>query len=269
MKSFEEVKKLYNTQIIKLKDVDTKDKTSGIYLMYIEDIDKNDYIPLYIGKSANIYTRKSGHKTKIKKFFLLEDEIYNKRIPLFSGNYLYCKIVSTLKNNNKTMDNIKFKVLEYCDKTILDEKEQYWISYYESTIYGFNQFQEIIDSNNIMASLIYNSKENKNWNEIATYGKNTLLKFEDKLDHFDKSLSKYKYYQVNYTLLLGNFYNLYQAMDTIDTKHFIELDDDLNQELSDLLEELDYKIKLYLTVFKKKGFILDNDELFNKLAINN
>lgn len=269
MKSFEEVKELYNTQIIKLKDVDSKDKTSGIYLMYIEDINENDYIPLYIGQSVNIYTRKSGHKGKIKKFFLLEDDTYNKMIPLFSGSYLYCKIVSALKNNNKTMDNIKFKVLEYCDKKILDEREQYWISYYESTIYGFNQFQEIIDSNKIMASIRYNSNENKDWNEIATNGKNTLLKFEDKLGHFDKNLSKYKYYQVNYTLLLGNFCSLYKEINTINTKNFMELDDVLNQELSNLLEELDYKIKLYITVFKKKGFILDNDELFNRLAINN
>ena len=267
MKSFEKIKKLYFEQINSLKDVDTKDKKSGIYLIYIDGINSNNYVPLYIGQSVNIYTRKTRHKGEIKKLFLLEKESYNKMIPFCSGKYLYCKIVSTLRNNNKTMDDIKFKILEYCDKELLNTIEQYWINYYESTIYGFNQFQEIIDSNQIIASIIYGDDDNKNWNEIAINGKNTLLRFMDKLDDFNKNLKKYKYYQVNYSLLLGNFSRLNEMMYMVSTKHFMELDEDISQELDRLLEELDIKIKMYLFLFIKKGNILEKDELYNRFSI--
>ena len=267
MKNFEEIKKLYLEQIKELKDVDTKDKKSGIYLIYIEGIDNDNYIPIYIGQSVNIYNRKSRHKVEIKKLFQLEKELYNKMIPLFSGKYLYCKIVSTLKNNNKTMDDIKFKILEYCDKKILNNKEKYWINYYQTMIYGFNQFQEIIDSNKIIASIVYGNKEKINWNEIAINGKNTLLEFMSKLDDFNENLKKYKYYQVNYSFLFGNLYELNKIMNQVSEEHYMEIDEGVCQELDTLLEKLDFKIKIYMTLFIKKGYILSENELYNRLSI--
>ena len=42
MKNFEEIKKLYLEQIKELKDVDTKDKKSGVDLIKIADISNDN-----------------------------------------------------------------------------------------------------------------------------------------------------------------------------------------------------------------------------------
>lgn len=266
MQSFKKVKELYNTKIDKLKDVGVDDKRSGIYLIYIKDIESKDYIPIYIGQSVNIYNRRTAHRMQIKKLFLEKKELYNMMISLNAGKYLYCKIVSTLRNNNKTMEDVKFKIIEYCDKDLLDSREQYWIKFYESTIYGFNQVQEIVDSNKVIAMIRKGNDNNKNWNEIAIEGKNTLIKMENKLHKFNEDLKKYKYYQVNYTLLFGNFWELNECMNSI-SKHSMEIDNEIDDELSRFLEELDTRIKLILVLLVKKGYILEKNELYKRLAI--
>ena len=61
----------------------------------------DNLIPIYVGQSKNIYARKNNHKSHTKNLFNLPDEVYNDSIMLNSGKYLYCKLVSTLKNNGK------------------------------------------------------------------------------------------------------------------------------------------------------------------------
>ena len=98
-------------------------------MLYIEGLTLDNLIPIYVGQSVNLYNRRTSHRGNTKKLFELSTEQYNKQIPLNAGKYLYCKLVSTLKNNNKTLEDIKFKVLEHCDKEKLDERENYWIDF--------------------------------------------------------------------------------------------------------------------------------------------
>ena len=255
LKEFEEAKK-------KLKDVDTSDKTSGIYMLYIEGLTLDNLIPIYVGQSVNLYNRRTSHRGNTKKLFELSTEQYNKQIPLNAGKYLYCKLVSTLKNNNKTLEDIKFKVLEHCDKEKLDERENYWIDFFESTIYGFNQFEEIIQSNKLTAELVF-AKENPDYNKIAREGKVILQKFEEKLQKFDDSLIKYRYYLVNYTLLLGNYNALYKTLYKMSTDHFTEMDEDIDE----VLEQTHINLQVTTTMFMQTKYLKWGADLFKEFEI--
>ena len=88
-----------------------------------------------------------------------------------------------------------------------------------------------------------------------------------KLDDFNENLKKYKYYQVNYSFLFGNLYELNKIMNQVSEEHYMEIDEGVCQELDTLLEKLDFKIKIYMTLFIKKGYILSENELYNRLSI--
>lgn len=266
MKDFEKVKKEFEQIKNELRDIDTSDKTSGIYMMYIDDLGFDNLIPLYIGQSVNLYNRRTSHRGNTKKLFVLDTEQYNKQIPLNAGKYLYCKLVSNLRNNNKTLEDVKFKVLEHCEKEKLDERENYWINYFESSIYGFNQFEEIIQSNKIMAELLY-AKEKANYNKIAIEGKEVLQKFEKKIQAFDDALLKYRYYSANYTLLLGNYNALYKTLYKMSTDNFMEIDDNISSELENILEQTDMNLKIATTMFMQTKYLKLGADLFKEFEI--
>lgn len=252
IKKYEEVVNNFKEKINLLKDVDTKDNTSGIYIFYIENLISDNLIPIYVGQSKNIYNRKNKHRSEAKKLFDLSKEIYNRRITLSSGKYVYCKLVSTLKNNNKTLDDVKFKVLEYCDEKDLIEREKYWIEYFEATIYGFNQFEELVESNRISSEILFPSVNSKtDYDDIAVRGRELLLKFKEKIEKFDKSLLKYKYYSVNYSLLLGNYKNFYNLLENFSSKYYKEI----NVNIDDVLESTYYYLPIATDYFIKNKYI--------------
>ena len=88
----------------------------GIYK--ITNIDNNK---VYIGQSVDIQVRWYNHKKELNR---------NKH-----GN-------SYLQNswNLHGADKFKFDIIEECEISVLDEKEIYWIKYYNSTDpkYGYN-----------------------------------------------------------------------------------------------------------------------------------
>ncbi|MBR0427093.1 MAG: hypothetical protein IJK18_02675 [Clostridia bacterium] len=262
MRSYSEVINDFEKIKNELRDVDTRDKTSGIYLMYIDGISLDYLIPIYVGQSVNLYNRRSSHRGNTKKLYILSKMEYNKQIPLNAGKYLYCKLVSTLKNNNKTLEDIKFKVLEHCEKEKLDEREKYWINFFESSIYGFNQFEEIIQSNKIMSELQY-AKETPNYNKIAREGRIALEKFEDKIRNFDESLLKYKYYSANYTLLLGNYNVLHKTLSKMIIDHSLEM----NENIEDILKQIGIKLKDTITMFMGTEYLKWGNDLFKEFEI--
>lgn len=266
MKDFKKVLNEFKKIKNELKDVDTSDKTSGIYMLYIDDLSLDNLIPVYIGQSVNLYNRRTSHRGKTKKLFMLSTEDYNKQIPLNAGKYLYCKLVSTLRNNNKTLEDVKFKVLEHCEKEKLNARENYWINYFEAPVYGFNQFEEIIMSNKITAELLF-AKETLDYNKIANEGITVLQSFEKKIQNFDDSLLKYRYYSVNYTLLLGNYNSLYKTLYKMSTEHFMEIDDNVSSKLSSVLEQTDINIKIATTMFMQTEYLKWGTTLFKEFEI--
>lgn len=262
MKDFKEAKTEFEEIKNTVKEIDTSDKMSGIYIMYIEGLNFDNLIPIYIGQSVNLYNRRTSHKGRIKRLFVLNKEEYNEQIPKNAGKYLYCKIVSTLKNNKKSLEDVKFRVLEYCEKEKLDERELYWISFFESSVYGFNQFQEIIDSNKFIAKILY-SKTKLDYNIIAKEGIELLKGFEVKMKDFNNELIDYKYYFTNYTLLLGNYTALYHHLFMIHKEHLKEI----RTNLSDYLTYTKDIIKEYNSYFMEKNSLIDGFDFYDVFEI--
>lgn len=79
---------------------------------------------VYIGQSKNISQRWSDHRSRSFQ----RNEEYEK-------NHLYRSI------RKYGLENFLFEVIEECDKNSLNEREQYWITYYNSNLeeYGYNK----------------------------------------------------------------------------------------------------------------------------------
>ena len=76
----------------------------------------------YIGQSVNIKKRWNDEK---RRAFVETDESYN--YPLSKAFRKY------------GIENFSFEILEECSKEILNEKEKYWISYFNTFYNGYNQ----------------------------------------------------------------------------------------------------------------------------------
>lgn len=93
-----------------------KEKICGIYM--IKNIVNNK---VYIGQSIDIYRRWNNHKKELIKNIHRNNHL--------QGSW-----------NKHGEENFIFKIIDECIKTFLDEKEIYWIQYYNSSNqkYGFN-----------------------------------------------------------------------------------------------------------------------------------
>lgn len=80
----------------------------------------------YIGQSKNIERRKSRHIQTYNRILHGED-IPQKNYPLYQAMVKY------------TIDNFSFEILEECLVEELNDKEKYWIKYYDSFFNGYNQ----------------------------------------------------------------------------------------------------------------------------------
>lgn len=87
---------------------------SGIYMCTCNINGKS-----YIGQSQDVKHRKCQHLSELR------------------GNHHYNQYLQRAYNKYKEY-NFSWKVLEYCDKDMLDDREMYWISYYDTYKNGFN-----------------------------------------------------------------------------------------------------------------------------------
>lgn len=74
---------------------------------------------IYIGQSVDLKTRLKNH---IKAGLGIDS----------SNNKLY-----TAMKKDK-VENFSFEIIEYCDRQELNEKEKYWIEYFQSDLHGYN-----------------------------------------------------------------------------------------------------------------------------------
>ena len=77
---------------------------------------------VYIGQAQDIKTRWRNHRTDY-----LGNNVVNYNNPLYKDMRLY------------GLDNFSFEIIEECLVSELDEKEKYWISYYDSFNNGYNR----------------------------------------------------------------------------------------------------------------------------------
>jgi group I intron endonuclease len=75
---------------------------------------------MYIGKTVNLYKRKSTHLWKLKN-------------GLHPNNHIQSAF------NKYGKENFEFVILEMCSESKLNEKEIYYIEYYDSIVTGYNQ----------------------------------------------------------------------------------------------------------------------------------
>lgn len=87
---------------------------SGIYCIINVNNNKR-----YIGQSIKVKSRFSSHKLRLRK---------NKHENRYLQN----------SYNKHGMETFKFTILEYCDYEFLNDREIYWIKYYNSFIKGYN-----------------------------------------------------------------------------------------------------------------------------------
>lgn len=132
------IKTILKNAIINSKEINSKEKISGIYMMYIEDFD-DEFIPFFIGSSSNVYARISFYKSNIKKLlskdytdFLLikkSEEFYDIMIPFRIAEYLKIKELD--------ISSLKTCLLE--ERTdFLEDLEDEWIDILRPDIFGFN-----------------------------------------------------------------------------------------------------------------------------------
>ena len=86
----------------------SKEKICGIYC--IENLINHKK---YIGQSVNITNRFYGHKNKLKENIHRNDHLQ-------------------AAWNKYGEDNFEFSIIELCDESLLDEKEKYYIKFYDS-----------------------------------------------------------------------------------------------------------------------------------------
>lgn len=143
---------------------------SGIYKITI-----NGYY-IYIGQSNRLRYRINTHIKELK-----ENKHYNKK---FQNVF------------NKYPNTIKFEVVEYCDVDKLDEREMYWIAYYNSfnTNHGLNMgiggdsnrhFKTIEEAE---AAALEKRREyyNNNIEKLREYSKQYRQDNEEKIKKYNK-----------------------------------------------------------------------------------
>lgn len=92
------------------------DKITGIYKITAQDG------RCYIGQALDIGSRWKEHMKCA--------------LGIGTTGYMTNKFYRTMHKEGP--ENFTFEVLEICPKSKLDERERYWIEFYNSTVYGFN-----------------------------------------------------------------------------------------------------------------------------------
>ena len=126
--------------------------TSGIYS--IQNIHNNKR---YIGKSKNIKKRIMSHH--IYEYKNSNNECYN------------CKFYQALRKYG--LSSFKFEILEECEIKDLDDREVYWINYYDTFKHGYNS---TLGGKNLSSKIFSKESSFKRQNTLT---KNKSLKSEN------------------------------------------------------------------------------------------
>ena len=88
------------------------EKISGIYKITSKHNGK-----VYIGQSIDIYNRWRGHWKQVKRG---------------DSDYIH----NAMRKYGK--DDFIFEIIERCPQDIINEREKYWIDFYNGVEYGYN-----------------------------------------------------------------------------------------------------------------------------------
>lgn len=249
----------------------TKIKKSGIYMIYVDCFDDEKIIPIYIGQSTDIQTRYKAHYQEILALNRLSYDEYKKytQSGLYDGAFKSCKIFRYMVEHNCSLSDYHMIPLEYCDKSILDEREQFYINEFKSEYFGFNQlnatslckeYTQAHDNNDVALRYFNAVKTNaillkKYWGlgftvfnyEYAFY-KSPLVHIETKCDDVRIALSEANAVIVDLSQFAKSEYTISSREITREEK---EIYDQIHS-FDALLEPIDAKIDKQKRLIRKK-----------------
>lgn len=138
----------------------SKNKTTGIYMIYIDGFESNEVLPIYIGKSIDIQKRYKQHYTELLALNRLSYEEYKKYFFLkntsfYDGHFKTSKIFKYMVENQKTLKDFHMIILEQTDESELDFKEKKYINEFNSCYFGFNQLNSLTDLINLCVLQVF------------------------------------------------------------------------------------------------------------------
>lgn len=153
----------------------SKNKTTGIYMIYIDGFESNNVIPIYIGKSIDIQRRYKQHYTELLALNRLSYEEYKKYFFLkntsfYDGHFKTSKIFKYMIENQKTLKDFHMIILEQTDESELDFKEKKYINEFNSCYFGFNQLNSLTDLRSLqMTKSKHSEKDIVNYLDVVNY----------------------------------------------------------------------------------------------------
>lgn len=214
---FEEIKNKVK-KIIKDRNVEeinnnTDSKNIGIYMIYIDNLNDDKVIPIYIGqtgygKNRNFQNRYKEHLQEIMALNRLEYNYYKELLldNFYDGHYKSCKIFQYMVDHNCTLKDFRMIVLEKIDENsdniqeLLDKKEQKYFTEFLPAFFGFNQVNTVVEANKEFFA---------NFNNLEGFvASDKLLNYE--LDDCENFI---KYFGYGYTKF--NYYHCYPKTYTV------------------------------------------------------
>ena len=204
MKEFESLKEEIKELIHNKLEVTphTKAKTSGIYMIYIDNFDDDKVIPIYIGKSNDIQRRYKDHYCEILSLNRLSYDEYREYndLGIYEGEYKSCKIFKYMIEHGCVLKDYHVIVLESCPEEELGLKEQYYINKFKSEYFGFNQ----LNLTSLFLEYVHYNKKN----DLTLYDR-YIEAFKENCDgvikYFDWGYTKFNY---EYAFNLGHLKNI-------------------------------------------------------------
>ena len=129
----------------------TKYKTSGIYMIYIDNFTNDKVVPIYIGQSKDIQRRYKQHYSELLalnrlSYYEYERYFFSKRSSFYEGNFKSCKIFKYMLENNCTLQDFHMIILDEIDVEKLEDKEQEYFRRFLPSFFGFNQLNSFLKS---------------------------------------------------------------------------------------------------------------------------
>jgi hypothetical protein len=153
MKSISDVKSIVNQLIEEHSDREITSKTnyntSGIYMIYINNFNSGNMVPIYIGQSKDVQKRYKEHLCEILALNRLSyEEYYNyffyKSNSFYEGRFKSSKIFKFMIENNCTLRDFHMILLKEVKTEDLEKEEQEYIKVLNAPFFGFNQLNSFL-----------------------------------------------------------------------------------------------------------------------------
>ncbi|GGA74899.1 GIY-YIG nuclease family protein [Ornithinibacillus halotolerans] len=171
----------------------TKYKTSGIYMIYIDNFTNDRVVPVYIGQSKDIQRRYKQHYSEIFALNRLsydeyERYFFSKGSSFYEGNFKSCKIFKYMLENNCSLQDFHMIILDKADMENLEDKEQEYFRKLLPSFFGFNQL------NSFLKSLPYRfSNTQMNEEEINDYMDLIMEDIQGIHDYYNYGFTKFNF----------------------------------------------------------------------------